>query len=100
MHILASGGVKTPYDIIKALSLGAEAVGLSGQFLHMVVNEGPEKTIETVQGWKEKMTAIMTLLGKRNVAELKQTDLIFHRDIIDWCEMRGIDYRSFGKRSK
>lgn len=100
VHLLASGGVKTPYDIIKALSLGAEAVGLSGQFLHMVIENGPEKTIQTVNDWKEKMTAIMTLLGKKTVAELKETDLLFHRDIIDWCEMRGIDYRSYGKRSK
>ena len=100
VHILASGGIKTPFDIIKALSLGAEAVGLSGQFLHMVLEDGPEKTIETVEGWKEKMTSIMTLLGKKNLTELKETDLIFQRDIIDWCEMRGIDYRRFAVRSR
>lgn len=99
VHLLASGGVKSPYDIVKALALGAEAVGLSGQFLHMVLEEGPEKTIETIASWKEKMTSIMTLLGKKSVAELKQTDVIFQRDIIDWCEMRGIDYRRFGIRS-
>lgn len=99
VHMLASGGVKSPYDIVKALSLGAEAVGLSGQFLHMVLDQGPEKTIETVKGWKEKMIAIMTLLGKSSVKELQKTDLIFQRDIIDWCEMRGIDYRKFNKRS-
>lgn len=99
VHLLASGGIKTPYDIIKALSLGAEAVGLSGQFLHMVVTDGPEKTIETIDGWREKMIAIMTLLGKKTIKELQQTDMIFHRDIMDWCEMRGIDYRAFSKRS-
>ena len=98
-HILASGGIKTPYDIVKALSLGAEAVGLSGQFLHMVVNDGPEKTIETVRKWKEKIIAIMTLLGKKTIKELQQTDLIFHRDLIDWCDMRSIDYRYYAKRS-
>lgn len=99
VHVLASGGIKTPFDIIKALSLGAEAVGLSGQFLHMVVEDGPEKTIETIDAWKEKMISIMTLLGKKNIFELKETDLIFQRDIIDWCEMRGIDYRTFAIRS-
>lgn len=99
VHLLASGGVKTPYDIVKAVSLGAEAVGLSGQFLHMVLENGPEKTIEIIEGWKEKMVAIMTLLGKKSVQELKTTDLVFHRDILDWCDMRGIDYRPYGKRS-
>lgn len=98
-HIVASGGIKTPFDIIKALSLGAEAVGLSGQFLHMVLEDGPEKTIETVEAWKEKMISIMTLLGKTDIAGLKETDLIFQRDIIDWCDMRGIDYRKYAIRS-
>ena len=100
VHILASGGVKTPYDIIKALSLGAEAVGLSGQLLNMVVNDGPEKTIMTLEGWRDKLIAIMTLLGKKSITELQETDLIFQRDIIDWCDMRMIDYRSFSLRSK
>lgn len=99
VHLLASGGIKSPFDIVKALSLGAEAVGLSGQFLHMVLADGPEKTAETVSHWKEKLVSIMTLLGKRSVSELQETDLIFHHDLIDWCEMRGIDYRRFGIRS-
>lgn len=98
-HILASGGIKTPYDIVKALSLGAEAVGLSGQFLHMVLENGPEKTVATIESWKEKITAIMTLLGAKSVADLQKTDLIFHRDLIDWCDMRSIDYKAYGKRS-
>lgn len=100
VHLLASGGIKTPFDIVKALSLGAEAVGLSGQFLHMVLEDGPEKTAETVEMWKEKMISIMTLLGKTSISELRETDLLFHRDLIDWCEMRGIDYRHFGMRSQ
>ena len=98
-HILASGGIKTPYDIVKALSLGAEAVGLSGQFLHMVLENGPEKTVATIESWKEKITAIMTLLGAKSVADLQKTDLMFHRDLIDWCDMRSIDYKAYGKRS-
>lgn len=100
VHILASGGIKSPFDIIKALSLGAEAVGLSGQFLHMVLEDGTEKTAEAVQQWKEKMTSIMTLLGVKKIADLQKTDLIFQHDIMDWCEMRGIEYRSYGRRSK
>ena len=98
-EFLASGGIKTPLDIVKALSLGAKAVGLSGQFLHMVLSNGPEKTAETVEAWKEQITTVMAMLGKTSVADLARTDLIFQRDIIDWCEMRGIDYRQYANRS-
>ena len=98
-EFLASGGIKTPLDIVKALSLGAKAVGLSGQFLHMVLSNGPEKTAETVEAWKEQITTVMAMLGKTSVADLVRTDLIFQRDILDWCEMRGIDYRQYANRS-
>jgi isopentenyl-diphosphate delta-isomerase len=98
-EFLASGGIKTPLDIVKALSLGAKAVGLSGQFLHMVLSDGPEKTAETVEAWKQQITTVMAMLGKTSVADLARTDLIFQRDILDWCDMRGIDYRQYANRS-
>ena len=98
-EIIASGGIKNPFDIVKALSLGAKAVGLSGQFLHMVLEDGPVKTAETVAAWKEQITTIMAMLGKTSVADLQQTDVIFQRDIIDWCDMRGLDYRHYANRS-
>lgn len=98
-EIIASGGIKTPFDIVKALSLGAKAVGISGQFLHMILEEGPVKTAEAVTVWKEQMTTIMAILGKTSVAALQQTDVIFQREIIDWCDMRGLDYRHYANRS-
>jgi isopentenyl-diphosphate delta-isomerase len=98
-EFLASGGIKTPLDIVKALSLGAKAAGLSGQFLHMVLSEGPEKTAETIEAWKQQITTVMAMLGKTSVADLARTDLIFQRDILDWCDMRGIDYRHYANRS-
>jgi isopentenyl-diphosphate delta-isomerase len=79
--------------------LGAKAVGLSGQFLHMVLSDGPEKTAETVNAWKEQITTVMAMLGKNSVANLVRTDLIFQRDILDWCDMRGIDFRQYANRS-
>jgi isopentenyl-diphosphate Delta-isomerase len=38
-------------------------------------------------------------LGAKSVADLQKTDLMFHRDLIDWCDMRRIDYKAYGKRS-
>ncbi|UUT34861.1 type 2 isopentenyl-diphosphate Delta-isomerase [Microbacterium elymi] len=35
--LLASGGVRTPLDVMRALALGARAVGVSGVFLHSVL---------------------------------------------------------------
>ena len=64
VEILASGGIRNPLDIIKSLSLGARAVGLSGLFLHMALRDGVETTILEIEAWKKQLASIMTLLGK------------------------------------
>ncbi|MGX6977864.1 type 2 isopentenyl-diphosphate Delta-isomerase [Vagococcus elongatus] len=99
LEILASGGIRTPFDIVKSLALGARAVGLSGQFLHLVVNEGVEKTIEEVTRWKENIRTMMTLLGAAEIAELQQTDIILYEPLKTWCEARHINWRTYANRS-
>ena len=88
--IIASGGIRNPLDIVKALALGAKAVGISGLFLNMVLNDGVEKTIENINSWKTEIRMIMTLLGKRNVSELVSADLVMFNEVREWCLARGI----------
>lgn len=98
IDIIASGGVRNPLDIIKALALGAKAVGLSGVILNMVETEGVEKTITTLNHWKKEMAVIMTVLGKKSIKELSHTDIIITRDVKDWCLARNIDYQFYANR--
>lgn len=98
-QIIASGGVKTPLDIVKLLALGAEAVGLSNRFLQLVKDYSVEQAIEEVQVFCESITAIMTLLGARDVASLRQTDLVLAPAVEAWCKARGIDWTSYANRS-
>lgn len=100
MDIVASGGIRNPLDIVKALSLGAKAIGISGLFLNMVINEGVEKTIEEINNWKTQIALIMTLLGKRKVLNLVNTDLIILSDVKEWCIARGIKYEYYANRDK
>lgn len=99
LDILASGGVRNSLDIVKALSLGAKSVGIAGTFLNILINEGLEKTIEQIAIWEEELRLLYTLLGKSKTSALTTTDLVFNRSIIDWCESRGIPYKSYAKRS-
>lgn len=89
-EIIASGGIRNPMDIVKALALGARAVGIAGFFLYMVLNDGVERTIETVNSWKTEIASIMTLLGKRNVSELVTADMVLLGEVREWCIARGI----------
>ena len=99
VDVIASGGVRNPLDIVKALSLGAKGVGLSALFLNMVLENGVENTIEKINSWKEEIKVLMTLLGKKSIVELQQTDIWLKRDVKDWCEVRGIDYKNFANRA-
>lgn len=99
-EILASGGIRTQMDILKSLALGAKAAGISGYFLHYILQKGVEETIAHVEQIKEQLVSVMTLLGAESVAELQQTDLIITGSVKDWCDARNIDFRSFARRNR
>lgn len=89
-EIIASGGIRNPLDIAKTLALGARAAGIAGMFLNMVLNDGVERTIETINSWKMEIASIMTLLGKRKVSELVTADFVILGEVREWCIARGI----------
>jgi isopentenyl-diphosphate delta-isomerase len=98
--VLASGGVRQSFDIVKALSLGAKSVGVAGTILNELMSNGVEATIELIQQWEAELKMLYTLLGKKNTAELLTTDLVFSSEISHWCESRGIAYQPFAKRNR
>lgn len=90
VDIIATGGIRNPLDISKSLALGAKAVGIAGTFLNMVLNQGVDKTIENINHWKIELASIMTLLGKRNVEELIDADLLIFNELKEWCQSRSL----------
>lgn len=98
LTILASGGVRQSMDIIKALSLGAKSVGISGAILDCLLTVGLEETIALVRKWEGELVLLYTLLGKKTTADLLTTDLILNSHLIHWCESRGISYQQFAHR--
>lgn len=98
-EILASGGVRNSMDIVKALALGARSVGMAARFLNLVENKSLDKAIEEVNNWKYHIKSIMTLLGARNIEELKKTDIILQNDVKDWSQARRIDWTEYANRS-
>lgn len=78
VEILASGGVRHPLDMVKALVLGARAVGLSRTILELVEKQELDQVIETVNGWKEDLKLIMCALNCQNLADLRQVDYLLY----------------------
>lgn len=93
LTIYASGGVRQPLDIIKALALGAQAVGVAGTILHHLQKDGMAATTNLLRGWIEQLRAICALLGCRTISELPQkAELIFSPELLSYMQQRQIKW--------
>lgn len=82
VEIFASGGVRTPLDVVRALALGASAVGVAGEFLHTLMYEGEDVLTQQISDWQEQIRVIMALLGCKSVADLRDKTEFVHSDCL------------------
>ncbi|MFB9367391.1 type 2 isopentenyl-diphosphate Delta-isomerase [Kitasatospora albolonga] len=75
LPLLASGGVRHPLDVARALALGARAVGASGPFLTTLVTDGLDALVARITTWIDQLTALMTILGARRTGDLTACDI-------------------------
>lgn len=61
--VVASGGIRTALDIVKAQVLGANMVGMAGNLLHLVQKESPQKAIQWINNTLESVKDFYTLTG-------------------------------------
>lgn len=99
-ELLASGGVRTPLDVLRALALGARAVGVSGHFLHVLVNQGLDALIAEIRRWQAQLRQLLALAGAPDVAALAHADLILGGSLREYAELRGVDVAAFAARSQ
>ncbi|WP_240739961.1 type 2 isopentenyl-diphosphate Delta-isomerase [Leucobacter triazinivorans] len=97
--LLASGGVRNPFDVVKALAAGAGAVGVAGSFLEALLDGGAETLVPLIERWVAQTTAILALLGAAAPAELTSTDLLVRGRLAEFCRLRGIDLTALATRS-
>jgi isopentenyl-diphosphate Delta-isomerase len=100
LPVLASGGVRNPLDVVRALALGASAAGASGLFLSTVLDSGVPALISLISSWIDQIEALMTLLGARTPAELARCDVLVRGDLREFCADRGIETRWLATRSR
>lgn len=91
LNIYASGGVRQPLDIIKALALGAQAVGVSGTILHSLQKNGLDATSDLLQAWCHQLKLLLALLGCRQINALTQCQLIFSPELMNYAKQRHIN---------
>lgn len=90
---IASGGIKHPLHMLAAFGLGAKAVGLSGELLHLVLTKGNDTTIKTIESWKQELVALMTMIGAKRITDVERKPLILSPELSHWCRERHINFK-------
>ncbi|KAI0318489.1 FMN-dependent dehydrogenase-domain-containing protein [Amylostereum chailletii] len=70
LEVYLDGGVRRGTDVLKALCLGARAVGMGRPFLYAQSAYGAEGVVKAVQILEREIVTGMRLLGATNVREL------------------------------
>jgi isopentenyl-diphosphate delta-isomerase len=90
VEIYASGGVRNPFDVVKAIALGAKGVGLSKFFLDLVISNTIEDAINKVSHFLHELKLIMVFLDCKTPIELQKKSLLFNHDLISYMQQRNI----------
>ncbi len=85
--IIGSGGVRSPYDAVKALRLGADVVGLARPVL---VAYSKRNLNEFLEGFLLGMRAILASLGVSTLSEVRKAPVVVTGLLKDWIHSRGL----------
>lgn len=99
LPVLASGGVRTPLDVVRCLALGACAVGVSGHFLRTLSGRGAHGLEQELRTWTEHVRTLMTLLGASDVRALRRTDVLVTGRTAEQARLLGADLDRLARRS-
>lgn len=100
LEIVASGGVRHPLDVLRALALGARAVGVSGHFLHTLLEDGEQALVAELASWAEQLTSMFALLGCTDLTSLSRVDLLVTGATRELAQLRGVDVSALARRGE
>ncbi|QCJ43291.1 type 2 isopentenyl-diphosphate Delta-isomerase [Bacillus sp. S3] len=99
ISIIGSGGFLTAHEIAKGIALGANAIGMAGYLLRILVEKGIEGLQNEIETFHHELMMIMTALGAKTISDLKKAPLVISGETYHWLSQRGIDTKHFSRRS-
>lgn len=97
--LFASGGVRHPLDVVRALALGARATGVAGEFLKVALDRGSEGLIEVIEGWRARLVELLALVGASRPCDLTGVDVLVTGALAEQTSLRGADLAELASRS-
>lgn len=75
LPVFASGGIRNGIDVAKCIALGADLVGLAGDFLRAADQDGVDGVIEMAEILSDELRIAMFASGAKDLAALAKTPL-------------------------
>ncbi|MCS7462448.1 type 2 isopentenyl-diphosphate Delta-isomerase [Paenibacillus doosanensis] len=97
--LIGSGGIQGSLEVVKALALGASAVGIAGAFLRTLRTEGVDALISQIGHMHRELKLVMTALGAPTVAQLWNAPVVLSGETAQWCSARGINIQEYAGRT-
>ncbi|MCZ6910247.1 MAG: alpha-hydroxy-acid oxidizing protein, partial [Rickettsia endosymbiont of Ixodes persulcatus] len=88
LNYIAAGGITSPLDVVKALYLGANAVGVASAILSYLIDNGREKTEKLLSEWIYGIKAIFVMLGVKNLTELRKSKIVISMELQNYLQQR------------
>jgi isopentenyl-diphosphate delta-isomerase len=100
VQTIVSGGIRTPLEAVKALSLGAASVGIVSPILKMLYKNDVETVSLWIRRFLGEMQIFMLMTGARNIRELSNIPVVITGYSREWLMARGIDITNYSLRGR
>ncbi|MEM2020950.1 MAG: type 2 isopentenyl-diphosphate Delta-isomerase [Zestosphaera sp.] len=84
--IIGSGGIRSAVDVVKALRIGADLIGVAAPVLRAYFSDCLD---EYLQSLIHSIKAILVLTGSRDVTELRSKPVVITSMLREWLVSRG-----------
>lgn len=98
VDLIISGGVRTPLDVVKSLTLGAQMVGMAAPWLQAVISVGSVAATKQFKMFLDSIKKYMLLTGAENCSQLREKPMIIHGRTREWLTERNINTSAFANR--
>lgn len=86
LRVIASGGIRGPVDVVRALALGADVAALALPFLRAHDEGGEQAVLETAERLVEGVRALLLLVGARRSEDVRRLPRVIGPALRDWID--------------
>jgi isopentenyl-diphosphate Delta-isomerase len=88
-RIVASGGIRSGHDVVRALACGAHLAGLAAPVLTAWLDGGAQAVTDLITRLAAELRILLLLTGCRTVAELHSAPRVYTGELRDWLATYG-----------